>query len=999
MLALASATLQTLILRTRRCQSPSRRARTKRYPMRQLKGIRVEYAVSGQARCRECQLKVAKATIRVGDDLVNQYGPYTRWYHLACYRFVHGCREDALSGLSYLRDEDKQAVRSAMFARQGSAESPVEEEPLRWTSLPSRTASGQEVDESYREEHDVSYGRARVLIVGCQYYKGTLSARQTAKLVREPANKYDANAIRVDNEHDVQVGHLKRIYAAALAPLADDPSPARPRLELVVEDKPASEYDVVAQVEIHGLPEHFEAVDQHLKQFGMNLQESGGQSSLQRTRRTTVHFNARAKSQQELDTLFESLAKESPQIDMAAITEVVAQCASLKATLLPHQLVGVAWMISRESGFSLDVAARACGGCDSADQPLPPLWERVEEHGQTVYLNSATNTSQSQRPPAVRGGILSDAMGLGKTVQALALCALRKPQDQKCRTLIVCPTAVLQTWVNQAAAHTTLSTLVYHGHGRDVTVARIQAHDLVITTYGVLAAEFSDDSRKRKRSKLGVLGFEFQRAILDEAHFVRNIRTVSFGAVKAIKARHRWCLTGTPLVNKVDDFFALFNFVQAPPVDDIDIFRRCVSYPLGQGDPRGLSCLRVLVKSLALRRGKQVVELPPRTVETRYVDVFQGCAANRRAYDALFWTTGAAIRALKENALAHYSSILEVLTRLRQICSAGASLVPLERIAAAERALAELESRPENPSQLSMSKATAESILSRLKDAIAHARPADQSQEQDQDFFECVVCLNDTPADDAKCLPCQHFYCSACTVGLLNLPTKTCALCRTPFARKDVKSIVSVRKAATAAAHLPEGRKMQPLGGHEVADLDQISPKITAVIDTVRALPRGEKAVVFSQFVGTLEKVKTGLEAVGVSVGLFTGSVSASRRAQLISAFQRQHRPVVLLVSLKCGGQGLNLTRANTVCLLDPWWNCSTEDQALDRVHRIGQTRPVHAIKFLAAKTIEERILDRQKAKSILSQGSHDHLSPEQLRQARIGEIEQLFRPFPDSRR
>ncbi|EGB11519.1 hypothetical protein AURANDRAFT_15891, partial [Aureococcus anophagefferens] len=137
-------------------------------------------------------------------------------------------------------------------------------------------------------------------------------------------------------------------------------------------------------------------------------------------------------------------------------------------------------------------------------------------------------------------------------------------------TLVVAPTSVLSNWSEQAKAHAPgLKVLVYHGGDRGALDAA--AYDVVVTSYGVLVAEAPDDaSGKRKLS--GLYTASWRRVVLDEAHTIRNPRTKTAKAVARLDRVHSWCVTGTPMINKVEDFQAVFSFVRCAPVDDPAVF-------------------------------------------------------------------------------------------------------------------------------------------------------------------------------------------------------------------------------------------------------------------------------------------------------------------------------------------------------------------------------------------------------------------------------------------
>ena len=122
----------------------------------------------------------------------------------------------------------------------------------------------------------------------------------------------------------------------------------------------------------------------------------------------------------------------------------------------------------------------------------------------------------------------------------------------------------------------------------------------------------------------------------------------------------------------------------------------------------------------------------------------------------------------------------------------------------------------------------------------------------------------------------------------------------------------------------------------------------------------GHRALVFSQFTGFLDKVRGRLDAAGVQYCYLDGKTR--NRATMVQRFKEGSDPV-FLISLKAGGFGLNLTEADYCFLLDPWWNPATEAQAVDRTHRIGQTRNVMVYRLIAKDTIEEKVMALKAAK------------------------------------
>jgi SNF2 family DNA or RNA helicase len=142
-----------------------------------------------------------------------------------------------------------------------------------------------------------------------------------------------------------------------------------------------------------------------------------------------------------------------------------------------------------------------------------------------------------------------------------------------------------------------------------------------------------------------------------------------------------------------------------------------------------------------------------------------------------------------------------------------------------------------------------------------------------------------------------------------------------------------------------------------MAETDIPSAKLAALDELLEELKlNNHKALIFSQFVGHLQLIKQHIEAKGLNYQYLDGSTPQKKRQKSVNAFQSGEGDV-FLISLKAGGSGLNLTAADYVIHMDPWWNPAVEEQASDRAHRIGQTRPVTIYRLIAQNTIEEKIV------------------------------------------
>jgi SNF2 family DNA or RNA helicase len=135
-----------------------------------------------------------------------------------------------------------------------------------------------------------------------------------------------------------------------------------------------------------------------------------------------------------------------------------------------------------------------------------------------------------------------------------------------------------------------------------------------------------------------------------------------------------------------------------------------------------------------------------------------------------------------------------------------------------------------------------------------------------------------------------------------------------------------------------------------------------------QVISEGHKALVFSQWTGFLDLIQAAVEAEDLGTVRLDGSTRD--RAAAVDTFQADDGPPVFLISLKAGGTGLNLTAADYVFLVDPWWNPAVEAQATDRAHRIGQDKPVIAVRLISEDSVEERILALQAAKKELAEAA-----------------------------
>jgi len=151
------------------------------------------------------------------------------------------------------------------------------------------------------------------------------------------------------------------------------------------------------------------------------------------------------------------------------------------------------------------------------------------------------------------------------------------------------------------------------------------------------------------------------------------------------------------------------------------------------------------------------------------------------------------------------------------------------------------------------------------------------------------------------------------------------------------------------------------------------STKMEALMEELHAMSEADpaaKAIVFSQFVSFLDLLEYRIQRAGIKVVKLNGGMSVAAREGVLNSFKDDFGTKVILISLKAGGVALNLTVASHIYLMDPWWNPAAEYQAIDRAHRLGQHKPIRAVRFVVRNTVEERIIRLQDKKRLVFEGT-----------------------------
>lgn len=695
-----------------------------------------------------------------------------------------------------------------------------------------------------------------------------------------------------------------------------------------------------------------------------------------------------------------------------------------------------------------------------------------------------------QEESTIRGGILADEMGMGKTAQAIAL-VVAKQEIQRAigepslfasapsssttlpavkGNLVICPLVAVVQWVSEIDRFTTKGSnkvLVYHGSNRGRNIDQFSEYDFVITTYSIVEAEYrrnvmppkqkcqwcgrslyehkmsvhlkyfcgpgatktakqSKQQRKKLKSKAttlkqslefdeddaldsnvdmhrrgckkdtktsmgiggsgNVLAFgipadigessptkksvlhsvKWERIILDEAHYIKDRRSSTTRAVFALQSSYKWALTGTPLQNRVGELYSLVRFLEIVPYSyyfckDCDCrsldyststdcphcphksvrhfcwWNRHVASPIkyagniGEGRRAMLLLKHRILKSIVLRRTKKGraadLALPPRIVTLRrdeldikeddyYTSLYNESQAQFNTY-------------IEANTLMNnYAHIFDLLTRLRQAV--------------------------DHPYLVEYS-----STAARRVESISNAPSGEV----------CGLCHEN--AEDAVVTACAHVFCKACLIdfsasmGQISCPS--CAKLLTVDFTGNKENEDQMPKTTV------KGFRPSSILNRIRLDDFQTSTKIDGLREEIRFMVERDgsaKGIVFSQFTSFLDLIHYSLQKSGVGCVQLVGSMSMAARDAAIRKFTEDPDCRIFLMSLKAGGVALNLTVASHVFLMDPWWNPAVERQAQDRIHRIGQFKPIRIVRFVIKNTVEERILKLQEKKELVFEGT-----------------------------
>ncbi|KAK5459678.1 hypothetical protein LTS15_003807 [Exophiala xenobiotica] len=850
----------------------------------------------------------------------------------------------------------------------------------------------EDFDDDVYENYQL-YGILNTKIVGCRFYDGQATVGEYVKVRREPSNPYDSNAIRIDNVLRDQIGHIGRQVAAKLAPLMDSG-------ELLIEGcltGQKSFYECPIGLKLFGTndPVAASALARRMQELRLPLNEYG--KSKRRQQEAEKERKAREKAaaamvqkgnavfdhegpnrysnlnpysenptqpRESMDQLLSGTSTFNPRDVQDVVSKIgagedvleklpmVEQPKELATNLLPYQRQGLQWLLDHESP-----------NLPKGDDVVQ-MWKKNGK----LYSNIVTNFSFTKAPDLASGGILADDMGLGKTIQMIALI-MADPHKDGQPTLIIAPLSVMSNWSHQASHHVKKKylprILTYHGReSKDMSPDELQNYDIVITTYQTMTQElFPSGASKPEKTPAakGLFSVTWRRIVLDEGHQIRNPKAKMSLAACALEAKSRWVLTGTPIVNNLKDLFSHVKFLRlSGGLSEFEIFNSTLIRPLKNGDNGARLLLQALMSTLCLRRMKDMkfidIKLPEITFHKYAVNFLPH---ERERYDAFKSEAQGYLEAAKakkgENSMTH---LLEVLLRLRQSCNHW-------KMCGDERVKKLLELVAGNCTVDVMKPANRKALQDLLQLQI-------DSQE------DCCVCLD--TLKNPVITACAHAFCRNCIETVIDTQHK-CPMCRAQLDDKE--------KLVQPAAGLGEG---------DEPDLDidpeATSSKIEALVKILKASESDStvKTVVFSQWTSFLDLVQCQLQRHGMNFTRLDGKMNSARRDAAIDALNTDESCKIMLASLSVCSVGLNLVAANQVILADSWWAPAIEDQAVDRVYRLGQARDCKVMRLIVEDTIEDNVLEIQAKKRKLASEAFGEKDPGKKRQERAGTLRDIER-------
>ncbi|EED21725.1 DNA excision repair protein Rad16, putative [Talaromyces stipitatus ATCC 10500] len=596
------------------------------------------------------------------------------------------------------------------------------------------------------------------------------------------------------------------------------------------------------------------------------------------------------------------------------------------------------------------------------------------------------NWMMQQEKTQYKGGLLGDEMGMGKTIQAVSLLMSDYPVGKP--SLVVVPPVALMQWQSEINEYTDgkLKVLVYHNSNHKVKHLKrkdLLAYDVIMISYSGLESMYRKEMKGWNRED-GIVkedsvihSIDFHRLVLDEAHSIKQRTTSVARACFALKSTYKWCLSGTPVQNRIGEFFSLLRFLEVRPFacyfckvckcqelhwsqdaekrcthchhsgfSHVSVFNQEILNPIteshGQARQDALRKLRLITDRIMLRRLKRdhtsSMELPPKRVIIH--NEFFGEIERDFSTSIMTNTTRQFDTYVSRGVmLNNYANIFGLIMQMRQVA---------------------------NHPDLILKK---------------HG-------EGGQNVLVCNIC--DEPAESPIRSRCHHEFCRQCAKDYMRSfdadSVVDCPRCHIPlsidFEQPEIEQEEDVVKKNSIINRIrmedwTSSTKIEML----VYDLYKL-----------RSKKQTHKSIVFSQFTSMLQLVEWRLRRAGFNTVMLDGSMTPAQRQNSIDHFMKNVDVEVFLVSLKAGGVALNLTEASRVFIVDPWWNPAAEWQSADRCHRIGQRRPCVITRLCIEDSVESRMVALQEKKANMINGTINKDQGDALEKLTPEDMQFLFR-------
>jgi hypothetical protein len=635
------------------------------------------------------------------------------------------------------------------------------------------------------------------------------------------------------------------------------------------------------------------------------------------------HYESQSGLHLQMQRLFRLLfPKERPEnpihgtVDLQFFNNVLRACKkqmkrpltvlsdSFESQLFPFQHKCLTWLVERER-----------------TAPAISSWgwtQRKLADGFTFHSSAFGHLSLSQPNTTVRGGLLAQDVGMGKTVEMLGLIATNKANGP---TLVVVPTTMLSVWLSEAKKHVpSLTVMKFHGARRTRNMDELRHSDIVLTTYRIVVNE-----TQQHVPTIGAI--RWGRIVLDESHEMRSVTSATTKAVCRLYAPYRWCISATPWPKGFVNAASMLAFWGVTPFDDFNSHiavrnTTCVT----------ASLLCDILSSATWWQQKRHVRLNLPGITNRCIELQHSSPV---LYDQLRYSIVHRMEIDKTTpGINHMTRRLHYMRWLRQ-----ASVHPLlNRFSHYGFTCGEQKVHTEtNSIQTFIDTLGTTNYDQSLRDLIKSWADGNE---------KCAICRD--AMDRPTVTPCHHMFCFECIQSSYQHDsTRRCPLCRTP-AGSGILHELSVEEPIES--DVPSTWYTSDANGQPVEMDKSTHQSLVALNGTnghkisrfIRLVKESdEKFVLFTQFHGAWKMACDALQSEAISFVSIEGRMTPKRRAKSIEQFQNNTDVRVFVMTTKTASVGITLTAGSQVVFLEPCNDAHVRKQAIGRVWRIGQKKPI----------------------------------------------------------